>query len=342
MDWFPVVHKPMMARTPEVDQHLTTLGLIHVIQLGHMPVDHMLVQGLALFWRPETHTFHFPHVGEMTVSLEDVTFLYGLPTTGRVVTGHCDFDDLELLATYARKHAVRFTKLRKMWKDVDLIPDDEDQIDRYIRDFVLELLGCSLFPDATGDSLPVCYLDLLRDLRNTSSQGVTWTTRPKSKKFKGPAKASRMDYARDVIMKIRPQHIIWGPYDHMRACMPPYAQVDPSLFIVRIPCIHYWMVMWHYADRVMHQFMLYQTVSPPRPELMGYMGTTYRGRDWRQLFESEVGMWGDMARVRVMEERPWSADIEATYLQWLSVMDGIRMFISRFVWQCYDIFISYL
>ncbi|KAJ3702242.1 hypothetical protein LUZ61_005947 [Rhynchospora tenuis] len=349
-----------MARTPKVDQHLTTLGFIHVVQLGHMPVDHTLVQGLALFWRPETHTFHFPHVGEMTVSLEDVTFLYGLPvTTGRVVTGRCDFDYLELLATYARKHAVRFTKLRKMWKDVVLIPDDEDQIDRYTRAFVLELLGCTLFPDATGDS----------DLRTTPSQGVynwgaatlaalyrgldtaainnsvnigapwlllqvwsRWTTRPKSKKFQDTFNASGMDYARDVLMKIRPEHVVWRPYDHMRALMSRYAQVDPSLFVVRIPCIHYWMVMWHYADRVMHQFMLYQTVPPPRPEawqrmsqLMGYMGITYRGRDWRQLFQTEVGMWGDMARARVMEERPWSAAIEAMYLRWLRVHGGAHV-----------------
>ncbi|KAJ3705823.1 hypothetical protein LUZ61_009528 [Rhynchospora tenuis] len=256
---------------------------------------------------------------------DDVTLLYGLPTTGRVVMGRYDFDDLELLTTYARKHAVRLAKLRKMWNDVDLIADNQDQIDRYTRAFVLELLGCSLFPDATGDSILTFYLDLLRvwsyarltlcrptimkeftgwglpSIDTCPPYGRRWTTRPKSKKLKDPSK-SEMDYARDVFMKIRPQHVVWRPYDHMRTLMPPYAQ--------------------HYADRVMHHFMLYQTVLPPRPEawwrisqLMGYMGTTYRGRDWRQLFEAEVGMWGDMAQVRVMEERPWRAAIEVTYLQ---------------------------
>ncbi|KAJ3702484.1 hypothetical protein LUZ61_006189 [Rhynchospora tenuis] len=231
--------------------------------------------------------------------MRDVAFLYGLPTTGQVVTGRFDFDDFELLATYAlpqdtsqekvekRKHAVRFMKLRKMWKDVVLIPDDQDQIDRYTRAFVLELIGCSLFPNSTGDSVPAFYLDLLRIfvllpfrectigvrphlLRYTETWTLQrWTTRPKSKKFKGSTSASEMDYARNVLLKIRPEHVVWRPYDHMWALMPRYAQVDTSLFIVRIPCIHYWMVMWHYADRVMHQFMLYQTVPPPRPELGG-------------------------------------------------------------------------
>ncbi|KAJ3689730.1 hypothetical protein LUZ61_018894 [Rhynchospora tenuis] len=277
--WHPLMHKPMMARTPQVDQHLTTLGLIHVVQLGHMPVDHTLVQGLALFWRPETHTFHFPHVGEMTVSLEDVAFLYGLPvTSGRVVTGRCHFDYIELLSTYA-------------------LPRDTSQ-----------------------EEVEKCFREKDR---------TRWTTRPRSKKYQGPGYSSGMDYARDVLMKIRPEHVHWRPYDHMRALMPRYAQVDPSLFVVRIPCIHYWMVMWHYADRVMHQFMLYQTVPPPRPvawqrmsQLMGYMFPTYRNRDWRDVFQTEVGMWGDMTQARVREERPWSDAIEATYLRWLRVHGG--------------------
>ncbi|KAJ3690391.1 hypothetical protein LUZ61_019555 [Rhynchospora tenuis] len=272
-----------MARTPQVDQHLTTLGLIHVVQLGHMPVDHTLVQGLALFWRPETHTFHFSHVGEMTVSLEDVAFLYGLPVlTGRVVTGRCDFDYLELLATY-------------------VLPRDTSQENMIF--VLLPLRECTIgvWPHL---------------LLYTEEMDYT----------------SGMDYARDVLMKIRPKHVVWRPYDQIRALMPRYAQVDPSLFVVRIPCIHYWMVMWHYADCVMYQFMLYQTVPPPRPEawqrmsqLMGYMATTYRARDWCDMFQTEVNMWGDIAQARVMEERPWSGAIEATYLRWLRVHGGAHV-----------------
>ncbi|KAJ3704440.1 hypothetical protein LUZ61_008145 [Rhynchospora tenuis] len=353
--------------------------------------------------------------------MQDVAFLYGLPvTTARVVSGRCDFDYIELLSTYAlphgtseeevedcfreknrtKKHCVKFTKLRKIWKNVVLNLDDKDQIDRYTRALVLEVIGCMLFLDATGDSVPAFYLDLLRDLRTTHPQGVynwgaatlaalyrdldtaainnsvnigapwlllqvwsyarltlcrptitadfsgwglpsidtcppygrRWTTRPKSKKYQGPVHASGMDYARDVLMKIRPEHVVWRPYDHIRAVMPRYAQVDPSLFVVRIPCIHYWMVMWHYADRVMHQFMLYQTVPPPRPvgwqrteQLMGYMGLTYRGRDWRDMFRTEVAMWSDMAQARVIEGRPWTAAIEATYLRWLRVHGGAHV-----------------
>ncbi|KAJ1699889.1 hypothetical protein LUZ63_008401 [Rhynchospora breviuscula] len=100
-DWKTIVHKATMIRTAEVDERLTTLGLIHFVQVGHMPLDHSLLQDLAMFWRPETHTFFFPHVGEMTVTLQDVAFLYGLPTEGRPVTGRTDLNDLQLLMDLA-------------------------------------------------------------------------------------------------------------------------------------------------------------------------------------------------------------------------------------------------
>ena len=48
--------------------------------------DVALLSALVERWRPETHTFHLP-VGEITVSLQDVSCLWGLPITGRAVTG---------------------------------------------------------------------------------------------------------------------------------------------------------------------------------------------------------------------------------------------------------------
>ena len=47
-------------------------------------VDRALLSALVDRWRPETHTFHFP-VGEMAVTLQDVSMLLGLPHDGRAV-----------------------------------------------------------------------------------------------------------------------------------------------------------------------------------------------------------------------------------------------------------------
>ena len=72
---------------------LQRMGLWHVSQLSNFIADPALISALVERWRPETHTFHLP-VGEITVSLQDVSFLWGLPITGAAVTGveYGDFD----------------------------------------------------------------------------------------------------------------------------------------------------------------------------------------------------------------------------------------------------------
>ena len=65
---------------------LKSLGLWHVSQLTPIEADVALLSALVERWRPETHTFHLP-VGEITVSLQDVSCLWGLPITGKAVTG---------------------------------------------------------------------------------------------------------------------------------------------------------------------------------------------------------------------------------------------------------------
>ncbi|RYQ90073.1 hypothetical protein Ahy_B09g096358 isoform C [Arachis hypogaea] len=48
--------------------------------------SHPLLAALVERWRPETHTFVLP-VGEVTVTLEDVAHIFGLPIDGEPVSG---------------------------------------------------------------------------------------------------------------------------------------------------------------------------------------------------------------------------------------------------------------
>ena len=49
-------------------------------------IDHCLISALVERWRPETHTFHLPH-GEMSIILQDVEVIYGLPIEDKVLVG---------------------------------------------------------------------------------------------------------------------------------------------------------------------------------------------------------------------------------------------------------------
>uniref|UniRef100_A0A452ZMD2 Aminotransferase-like plant mobile domain-containing protein n=1 Tax=Aegilops tauschii subsp. strangulata TaxID=200361 RepID=A0A452ZMD2_AEGTS len=49
-------------------------------------VNHAALTALVDRWRPENHSFHLP-CGEMTMTLEDMAMISGLPINGQAVTG---------------------------------------------------------------------------------------------------------------------------------------------------------------------------------------------------------------------------------------------------------------
>ncbi|CAL5406884.1 unnamed protein product [Camellia sinensis] len=67
-------------------QYILRAGFYGVYRIGHIRLDHPFITALVERWRTETHTFHFP-IGEATVTLQDVSVLYGLRIDGRAVTG---------------------------------------------------------------------------------------------------------------------------------------------------------------------------------------------------------------------------------------------------------------
>ena len=119
------------------------MGLFQLSQMREENHDEGLSSGLIERWRPETHTFHLPHA-EMTVTLQDVSCLWGMTITGEPVTGveYGDFRPLceELLGIphdqlqKEKKKGERFAilpstislmKLRAKFKDY---PDHPDQV----------------------------------------------------------------------------------------------------------------------------------------------------------------------------------------------------------------------
>lgn len=54
--------------------------------MGESMIDHALISGLVERWRLETNTFPFPSE-DATITLEDITYIYGLPIDGPIVLG---------------------------------------------------------------------------------------------------------------------------------------------------------------------------------------------------------------------------------------------------------------
>lgn len=185
-------HRSVIPRDPRCDPFLCSLGLYQIARMDDMNIDKGLLAGLVERWRPETHTFHLP-VGEMTVTLQDVSCLWGLPIKGAPVTGFADTNAHALVEHFlgaGSADAVLKKKKRSQSADGSAVrttsgysiclkelrilfpampaenpgePTDE-QVRQYTRAYILDLFGTLLFADSSGDSVPVMYLQFLGNL----------------------------------------------------------------------------------------------------------------------------------------------------------------------------------
>jgi Plant mobile domain len=128
-------------------------------------------------------------VGELTVTLQDVTYLWGLPIDGIPITDIFDSDWVDLTVQAFGRPLTSSTWLRKKrtvagqgvykqsqyslslsWLAEQFLSlcDDAtlDEVVYYIRAFIIDLFGTLLFSDSSWTEVPVMYLQLLTDLEH--------------------------------------------------------------------------------------------------------------------------------------------------------------------------------
>ena len=180
------VHKRLISFNKQCIPLLKNLGLYQVSLVEHCNIDRRLITGFVERWRPETDTFHLS-IGEFTVTLQDVSCLWGLPITGRPVVGPSDKGLFELVVnSFGPEMAqsilaqrgdrdsgfrIHLPFLRKKFTGLRANATEEE-IARYTRAFVLDLFGSMLFPDSSTDSVPIMYLRFLQELN--SPQNINW------------------------------------------------------------------------------------------------------------------------------------------------------------------------
>ncbi|KAJ4768619.1 Serine/threonine-protein phosphatase 7 long form-like protein [Rhynchospora pubera] len=174
-------HKRTIKVDERIEGRLIKLGLSHIMKVKHVNIDMPLLKAMVEFWRPETHTFHFP-VGEMTVTLQDVAFLYGLRSTGIPVRSNtrgpweekirANLYPHEDLGEWHRERSSREgnvvvgnnIKLKWLRQNCGVAPPADapgEELDRYTRAVALELFGTLMFPDISQNSVPAYFLELV-------------------------------------------------------------------------------------------------------------------------------------------------------------------------------------
>ncbi|XP_028223535.1 protein MAIN-LIKE 1-like [Glycine soja] len=134
-------------------------------------------------WHNETNTFHLP-VGELTITLDDVSSLLHLPITGALHNFHAlsveeaIFLLTELLEVFAEEARAETARSRGAYVRLGWVRDIYEmrcQAQWWIvaaRAYLLHLVGCTHFDNKSATYIHVVYLDAFRDLGQ--SGGYAW------------------------------------------------------------------------------------------------------------------------------------------------------------------------
>lgn len=180
-----------------IHEHLRTSGFYGAMRVmaKKWKLDMGLITALVERWRPECHTFHFP-TGEITITLQDVSMLLGLPIDGDAIIGRPSdipsvgdpgFDEMcmRLLGVVPQNDAGREPivwgrRLSMTWLRAQLtLSDDptEEEIVRYARRWILNLIGSQLLPDKSAARVSLLYLTHLERLDEQQSWGTAVLSR---------------------------------------------------------------------------------------------------------------------------------------------------------------------
>ncbi|KAD2392994.1 hypothetical protein E3N88_39971 [Mikania micrantha] len=173
--------------TENVLQYIRLAGFSGVIDCESRRLDSALIYALVERWRPETHTFHMPF-GEVTVTLQDVVVLLGLPVDGNVVSGQ-DYhmtteqiigDFYGLTGILLTESAVNGQKINMPFilnkiKDMGFPENPTDlQCIQHARIIILLLIGGTLFPESSSNWVSAKYLNHIQDLSACSE--LSWAS----------------------------------------------------------------------------------------------------------------------------------------------------------------------
>ncbi|KAH1262512.1 Serine/threonine-protein phosphatase 7 long form [Glycine max] len=145
-------------------------GFGWIIKMGYLKINASLISALIERWRPETHRFHM-RCGECTITLQDVSVLLGISVDGLPLIGptNLDWADLceELLGVKPREDEIKGNVVKLSWLAHHFAQinndDDEEQVRRFARAWILRFIGGVLFIDKTSNRVSLKYLQFLRD-----------------------------------------------------------------------------------------------------------------------------------------------------------------------------------
>ncbi|KAL0316767.1 UNVERIFIED_CONTAM: protein MAIN-LIKE 2 [Sesamum radiatum] len=289
--------------TSKLDRWLLTEKQIELVKkagFGYLrlipaiSLDNPLISALVERWRRETNTFHMT-VGEMTVSLEDVAYLLGLPVDGKPVIG----------VTYTACDSVCIKYLGK--------------------DIPLALLACCLLSPLPGTSctLPLLFLFCWSYYHlnvgrpklhhDPIHECFPFVLRWKGK-HSGPTSNRDVAFYRKALDSLKPSDVDWCPYANISHTVIP-ENILNQLILGRSKTmlICFDKAERHLPDRCLRQFGMHQTVPEEVQRWERKTRGVDGGVDLSGKMESELSEWANRSFHIVEAEEDLD---EGEYMNW--------------------------
>ncbi|KAL0006209.1 hypothetical protein SO802_013770 [Lithocarpus litseifolius] len=316
---------------PRIAAYIKDVGLDGLLRVPNIDVDHALITALVERWRPETHSFHLPH-GEMTITLQDMEVIMGVPVVGLPVVGFTRMDkwaDLyaELLGHRppdrelgGRKNTavMEGPRVKAKWLEERFrnpLPADATEMlmQQYARFYILEMLAGILFMDKSGERHNIMYLQFFNPISN--GKNYSWGSaalisnmkvmfvlfaRWKGAKITTEHPTHVLCAYRVSLASLRPNQIVWEPYQNDLGSLPAYCTAGQHIWRSIVPLIHFWVVEGHHPERVLRQFGMKQGIPENVDTSIELHKITLQGKqdkNWAEEHARYIGLWAAHATI---------------------------------------------
>ena len=183
-----------------------------------------------------------PH-GEISITLQDVEVLLGLPVDGVAITGSTQKTWTEVCRDYlgfqptnqeAHKQLTgqRILISRLLEQVAGPLPPnaEEDDMHKYARCYILALLGDTIFGDKSGDRVHLMWVQQLEDFRNPEK--YSWGSAYLAWLYRELCRASDRGTSQIGVCLLLVQYWAWARFPYLCSAVergPPVGAYGPSV-----------------------------------------------------------------------------------------------------------------